>query len=54
MNPADLSSRGLTGEKMLKNILWREDPSFLCLPDSEWSCEVMSAIDHAVNNTMKL
>ena len=53
MNPADLPSHGLTGEKMLNNVLWWEGPPFLCLPDSEWPCEMISAMDDSINKEMR-
>ena len=33
LNPADLPSHGLTGDKLLKSVLWWEGPPFLRLPD---------------------
>lgn len=35
-NPADLPSRGLSGEELVKNSLWWNGPEFLRNPDSEW------------------
>ena len=42
LNPADLPSRGVSGDKLLNNTLWWEGPPFLLLPEDEWPCEVES------------
>ena len=35
-NPADLPSRGLTGNEMVDNSMWWCGPQFLQLPEEEW------------------
>ena len=35
-NPADLPSRGLSGEELVENSLWWNGPEFLRTPDSDW------------------
>ena len=40
LNPADLPSRGLSGDRLLNNTLWWEGPPFLLLPESEWPGKV--------------
>ena len=35
-NPADLPSRGLSGEELVKNSVWWNGPEFLRNPDREW------------------
>lgn len=35
-NPADLPSRGLSGEELVNNSVWWNGPEFLRNPDSEW------------------
>ena len=42
LNPADLPSRGLSGDRLLNNTLWWEGPPFLLLPEDEWPCTVES------------
>ena len=42
LNPADLPSRGVSGDRLLNNTLWWEGPPFLLLPEDEWPCEVES------------
>ena len=36
INPADLISRGVSPEKLIKNKLWWQDPEFLCYPKDMW------------------
>ena len=43
--PADLPSRGLSGDRLLNNTLWWEGPPFLMQPESEWPCEVECHVD---------
>jgi len=38
-NPADLSSRGLTGNEMVANSMWWCSPQFLQLPEEKWPQE---------------
>ncbi|XP_022785068.1 uncharacterized protein LOC111325508 [Stylophora pistillata] len=38
-NPADLLSRGLTGNEMVDNSIWWGAPQFLQLPEEEWPQE---------------
>ena len=40
LNPADLPSRGVSGDKLLNNSLWWEGPPFLLLTEDEWPCKV--------------
>ena len=44
LNPADLPSRGVSGDRLLNNTLWWEGPPFLLLPEDEWPCEVESTL----------
>ncbi|KAL9963136.1 hypothetical protein ACROYT_G032311 [Oculina patagonica] len=36
LNPADLPSRGLSGEELVESSLWWNGPEFLKNPDSDW------------------
>lgn len=36
MNPLDHASRGLTPDKMAQQSDWRDEPAFLCRPESKW------------------
>ena len=36
LNPADLATRGLSGEELLNNPLWRGGPEFVVGPKEEW------------------
>ena len=49
LNPADLPSRGLTGDKLLKSVLWWEEPTFLQSSESEWPCEMVSTMDDVIS-----
>ena len=49
LNPADLPSRGLTGDKLLKSVLWWEGPTFLQSSESEWPCEMVSTMDDVIS-----
>ena len=49
VEPADLPSRGLTGDKLLKSVLWWEGPTFLQLSASEWPCEMVSTMDDVIS-----
>ena len=40
LNPADLASRGVSGDRLLNNSLWWEGPPFLLLTEDEWPCKV--------------
>ena len=42
LNPADLPSQGVSGDRLLNNTLWWEGPPFFLLPEDEWPCEVES------------
>ena len=39
LNPADLPSRGLTGNEMVDNSIWWCGPQFLQVPEKEWPQE---------------
>lgn len=45
LNLADLPSRGLTGDQLVKSSLWWEGPSFLRLAETEWPHNVISSSD---------
>ena len=36
INPADISSRGTSGDKLAENGIWWKGPEFLWLPNSQW------------------
>ena len=40
LNPADLPSQGVSGDKLLNNSLWWEGTPFLLLTEDEWPCKV--------------
>ena len=43
LNPADLPSRGLSGDRLLSNTLWcMGGTPFFLLPEDEWPCKVES------------
>ena len=45
LNPTDLPSHGLFGDKLLNNHLWWEGPPFLLLSESEWPSEAQVNVD---------
>ena len=45
LNPADLLSRGLTGDQLVNSSLWWEGPSILHLAETEWPHNVVSSND---------
>ena len=49
LNPANLPSRCLTGDKLLKSVLWWEGSTFLQLSESEWPCEMVSTVDDVIS-----
>lgn len=54
-NPADLISRGLTTEEMLKNTLWWNGPDWLSKTEDQWPKPVdWRAIDHSIEMKTEL
>ena len=45
LNPADLPSRGLSGDRLLNSKLWWEGPPFLMLSGNEWPSEVQPHVN---------
>ena len=54
VNPADIPSRGMSGDKLAQNETWWKGPKFLQLPDERWpSTDVFPSSDITESELIK-